>query len=101
MAILNFDKIKSVVYTEKSTKQLEDGKYTLKVSSKTRKENIKSIFKEVFNVDVVKVNSANVKPKIKRFKGKEGKTLSYKKITIGLKKGQKIDFQAIDHLKSK
>ncbi|MDA9818412.1 50S ribosomal protein L23, partial [Flavobacteriaceae bacterium] len=87
--------------TEKSTKQLEDGKYSIKVSSDTRKENIRSLFKEVFNVDVVKINSANIKPKIKKFRGKEGNTSSYKKMIISLKEGQKINFQEIDYLKNK
>jgi large subunit ribosomal protein L23 len=91
-ALVNFDKIKSLIYTEKSNKQIAEGKYQFEVSSSCKKDEIASLVKKSFGVDVEKVNVINVKPKTKRFKGIEGKTGSFKKAVVTLKKGQTINF---------
>jgi len=91
-ALLNYDKIKGLVYTEKSNKQLVDGKYHFQVDSSCSKDEISSLIKKVFSVEVVKVNIINTKSKTKRFKGVEGTRGSYKKAIITLKEGQSINF---------
>ena len=91
-ALLNYDKIKGLVYTEKSNKQLSDNKYHFEVDSSCRKGEIASLVKKFFSVEVDKVNVINTKPKIKRFKGVEGKRKSYKKAIVTLKEGQSINF---------
>jgi large subunit ribosomal protein L23 len=91
-ALFNYDKIKGLVYTEKSNKQLVDGKYHFQVDSSCSKDEIASLIKKVFNVEVTKVNVINTKSKTKRFKGVEGKRSSYKKAIITLKEGQSINF---------
>lgn len=91
MALATYDKIKGLVYTEKSNKQLVDGKYHFRVSSDCSKNEISSLIKSLFAVEVEKVNVVNAKSKTKRFKGIEGKTSSYKKAIVTLKKGQSIN----------
>ena len=78
--------------TEKSNKQVADGKYQLKVDKKSNKKEISSLVKNTFGVDVEKINVLNTKSKTKRFKGVEGTRSSYKKAIITLKKGQSINF---------
>ncbi len=91
-ALVNFDKIKSLVYTEKSNKQVADGKYQFHVDAQCNKDEIASLIKKSFGVEVEKVNIINTKSKAKRFKGIEGKTAAFKKAIVTLKKGQAINF---------
>ena len=71
MTTINYDKIRGLIYTEKSNKQLEQNKYCFEISTDCDKNEIKFSLKAIFNVDVVKVNISNVTGKIKRFKGIE------------------------------
>lgn len=89
---VNYDKIRNLVYTEKSNKQLAEGKYHFSVCSSCDKSEIASLIKKAFGVEVEKVNIVNTPVKTKRFKGVEGKISSYKKAIITLKKGQTINF---------
>lgn len=91
-ALLNYDKIKGLVYTEKSNKQLSDNKYHFQVDDSCQKSEIASLVKKIFGVEVKKVNVLNTKSKPKRFKGVVGKTKSYKKAIVTLKEGQSINF---------
>ena len=93
-ALFNYDKIKGLVYTEKSNKQLSEGKYHFQVCSTCSKDEIASLVKKAFGVEVEKVNVINTKSKTKRFKGVEGTRGSYKKAIITLKEGQSINFGA-------
>lgn len=91
-ALANYDKIKGLVYTEKSNKQLAEGKYHFKFDANCNKKEIASLIKKAFGVEVESVNIINTKPKKKRFKGVEGERSSYKKAIITLKEGQSINF---------
>jgi len=92
-SILNYDKIKGLVYTEKSNKQLADNnKYCFEVDVSCDKKEIASLIKKIFNVEVLKVNIANVRPDSRVFRGIKGKTKSRKKAIITLKEGQSINF---------
>ena len=91
-ALLNYDKIKNLIYTEKSNKQLADNKHHFRVDSSCRKEEIASLIKKFFGAEVAKVNIINTSSKTKRFKGVEGKRKSYKKAIVTLKEGQSINF---------
>ena len=93
MSAGNYDKIKGLIYTEKSNKQLEQNKYCFEITSDCDKSEIKSLVKTIFKVDVIKVNISNVTGKIKRFKGVLGKKSSYKKALITVKEGQSINFE--------
>jgi large subunit ribosomal protein L23 len=97
MSYLNsYSKIKKFVLTEKSANYSSEGKYRFVVCKSLRKNEVYSVFKDVFGVDVIKVNSLNKKPKVKKFKGIEGKRTEEKVLIISLKEGQKIDFQEIE-----
>ena len=91
-ALLNYDKIKGLVYTEKSNKQLADRKYHFHVDASCDKNEIASLVKKAFGAEVEKVNIINTKSKVKRFKGVEGARASYKKAIVTLKEGQSINF---------
>ncbi|MES2676985.1 MAG: 50S ribosomal protein L23 [Pseudomonadota bacterium] len=93
MSAINYDKIKGLIYTEKSNKQLEQNKYCFEISADCDKTEIKASLKAIFNVDVIKVNISNVTGKIKRFKGIIGKRSSYKKALVTIKEGQSINFE--------
>lgn len=93
-ALVNYDKIKGLVYTEKSNQQLANGKYHLRVASSCTKKEIASLIKKTFQVEVVAVNIVNAKSKTKRFKGVEGAKGSFKKAIVTLKKGQTINFSS-------
>ena len=93
MSAGNYDKIKGLIYTEKSNKQLEANKYCFEISNDCDKGEIKSLVKSIFKVDVTKVNISNVTGKTKRFKGILGKKSSYKKALVTVKEGQSINFE--------
>ena len=90
--IVNYDKIRNLVYTEKSNQQLADGKYHFQVCSSCDRSEVASLIKKAFGVEVEKVNIVNTPAKTKRFKGVEGTVGSYKKAIVTLKKGQSINF---------
>jgi large subunit ribosomal protein L23 len=96
MTIASYDKIKGLIYTEKSNKQLEQNKYCFKVTSSCNKKHLFSLIKSMFGVDVVKVNISNVSGKIKKFKGMVGKRSSYKKALVTIKEGQSINFEGLN-----
>lgn len=91
-ALLNYDKIKGLVYTEKSNRQLVENKYHFEVDASCDKKEIASLVKKIFGAEVEKVNIVNTHAKTKRFKGVEGKRKSYKKAIVTLKEGQSINF---------
>lgn len=74
------------IVTEKSTQDLQEGKYTFKVNTKSTKVQIAKAVEEIFNVKVLKVNTLNYDGKSKRVRGIQGKTAKYKKaiVTIDL-----------------
>lgn len=90
---MSYNNLKGLIYTEKSNKDLADGKYHFKVDKDCNKLKLKALVSATFNVEVDKININNVTGKIKRFKGILGKRKSYKRAIITLKKGQSINFQ--------
>ena len=90
--LVNYDKIRNLIYTEKSNSQLAAGKYHFLVSTDCNRSEVASLIKKTFGVEVEKVNIINTPAKTKRFKGVEGTINSYKKAIVTLKKGQSINF---------
>lgn len=88
--VRNYDKIKSFIYTEKSNKEVADSKYTFSVDKELTKEEISKLIKDLFKVEVEKVNTQNYKSKSVRFRGTSGTTKAFKKAIVTLKKGQTI-----------
>ena len=77
--------------TEKSTTLSEFNKIVFKVDNGASKSSIKKSIEKIFKVNVVKVNTINLKGKTKTVKNKLTSKPGYKKAIVTLKKGQSID----------
>lgn len=86
-----FDVILAPWITEKSTEGSERNQFTFRVARDATKVEIKSGIEELFRVTVTKVNTINMRGKVKRFKGRLGKRAAYKKAIVTIAEGQSID----------
>tara|TARA_Y100000590_G_scaffold84921_1_gene94909 strand:- start:24012 stop:24305 length:294 start_codon:yes stop_codon:yes gene_type:complete len=77
--------------TEKSTSLSEFNKVVFKVHVGASKKAIKKSVEKLFKVNVLKVNTINLKGKTKMVRNKKSKKSGYKKAILTLKKGQSID----------
>ena len=77
--------------TEKSTALSEFNKIVFKVHKGATKSSIKRSIEKIFKVNVVKINTINLKGKTKLVRNKKTSKSGYKKAIITLKKGQSID----------
>lgn len=84
--------IKRPVITEKTTKMMEENKYCFVVDPKANKTQIKQAIETVFNVKVQSVNTTNILGKIKKMGRHAGRRPSWKRATVTLKKGSRIEF---------
>ena len=91
MKIHYFDKIISPNVTEKSTSLSEFNKFVFKVDKNANKNSIKKNIEKIFKVNVVKINTINMRAKVKMVKNRKAHKPGYKKAIITLKKGQIID----------
>ena len=87
----HFDTIISPIITEKATSLSDLNKVVFKVHNGASKYSIKKSIEKLFKVNVIKINTINLKGKIKLVKGKKSRRPSYKKAIVTLKKGQSID----------
>ena len=78
------------VLSEKATALREQNKYTFVVDSAASKTQIKEAVAKLFNVKVVDCTTINVMGKIKRMRGRPGRTASYKKAVVKLAAGETI-----------
>ena len=85
------DSIISPNITEKSTSMSEFDKVVFKVNKKANKNSIKKSIEKIFKVNVIKINTINIKGKKKLVKNKKSYKPGYKKAIVTLKKGQSID----------
>ena len=65
-----------------------------KVSKRATKPQIKNAIEALYNVEVISVNTINIKGKSKIFKGIKGKRTDIRKAVIRLKEGQSIDLSS-------
>ena len=91
MKIHYLDTIISPNVTEKSSSLSEFSKVVFKVSKNANKKLIKKNIEKIFKVNVIKINTINIKEKVKMVKNKKAYKSGYKKAIITLKKGQSID----------
>ena len=91
MKIHYLDTIISPNVTEKSTSLSEFNKVVFKVDKNANKKTIKKNIEKIFKVNVIKINTVNMKGKVKLVKNKKSFKPGYKKAIITLKKGQSID----------
>ena len=70
------------IITEKSSMEMQEGKYTFKVNKKATKPEIAKAVEKLFEVKVLKVNTINVKGKEKRVGVHQGRTSDWKKAIV-------------------
>mgnify|MGYP001326144419 CR=1 FL=1 len=85
------DVIISPTITEKATSLSEFNKIVFKVHQGANKKAIKKSIEKIFKVNVIKINTINLKGKTKIVRGRKSKKSNYKKAIVTLKKGQSID----------
>ncbi len=79
--------------TEKSTQQKEgSNQYVFEVHRDANKIEIQSAVERLFKVKVSQVRTSNVLGKVKRVGRKHGKRQDWKKATVTLKEGDRIEF---------
>ena len=78
------------VLSEKATLLREEGKYVFKVHPDANKFEIKDAVSKLFNVKVVSCTVMNVYGKMKRVRGRPGRTSSWKKAIVRLAAGETI-----------
>lgn len=91
MKASNYNIIKTLLRTEKSSAQEAQNKYLFLVAKNANKLQIKKAVEEVYKVKVNSVNTINMPGKLKRVRYQEGYTSSWKKALVSLKQGSKIE----------
>jgi large subunit ribosomal protein L23 len=88
----SFEIVKTVRLTEKGTRQGENlNQYTVVADRRANKLQIRQAVQELFKVNVIKVNTLNVRGKARRQRtASAGRTMAWKKAIVTLKEGQKI-----------
>lgn len=79
-----YDIIIKPIVTEQSMYDAEEKKYTFQVMKSANKYQIKDAIEEIFDVTVAKVNTMNMKGKVKRMGRTQGKRADWKKAVITL-----------------
>lgn len=77
--------------TEHSTDMMADNKYTFEVDLRASKSQVKRAVEEIFNVRVLKVNTARMAGKMKRMGRFEGRRPERKKAIVKLAAGDSIE----------
>ena len=83
--------IKAPIITEKSAALANDNIITFSVDPKANKTQIKQAVEKIFDVQVEKINTINVKPRKRRVGRYVGKTNRVKKAIVKLKEGSSIE----------
>ena len=82
--------------TEKTHRAITDNKYTYKVIKSATKKQVKLAIEGLYGVKVERISVVNVKDKKKAYGRHEGIKSGFKKATVTLKKGDKIElFQGV------
>jgi large subunit ribosomal protein L23 len=77
--------------TEKTHRAISDNKYTFKVIHSATKKQVKLAIEGMYSVKVEKVSVVNIKPKKKAYGRHMGTKQGFKKATVTLKEGDKIE----------
>ena len=89
----SYEIIRKPLLTEKSYAQIQNKVYTFVVDKRATKTEIKKAVENIFNVEVEKVNTVNVKGQTKTQNTKAGRTVGrtsdYKKAIVTLKANSK------------
>ncbi|MCR5289909.1 MAG: 50S ribosomal protein L23 [Treponema sp.] len=88
--MLNEDIIIKPVISEKATALRDQDKYVFIVHPEATKTQIKEAVAKLFKVKVVNCTTMNVMGKMKRLRGRPGRTASYKKAIVRVAHGETI-----------
>jgi large subunit ribosomal protein L23 len=80
------------IISEKSYAQIDHNRYTFEVHPEAHKTMISQAVEQLFDVTVVDVSTANIRPKPKRRGWTRGRTNAWKKAVVQLAPGDKIEF---------
>ena len=80
------------IISEKSYAQIDHDRYTFQVHPDAHKTMIAQAVAQLFNVTVIDVATANMRPKPKRRGVSRGRTSAWKKAVVQLAPGDKIEF---------
>lgn len=80
------------VISEKTYAQIDHSRYTFEVHPDAHKTMIAQAVKQLFNVTVIDVSTANMRPKPKRRGMSRGHSRAWKKAVVQLAPGDKIEF---------
>lgn len=83
--------IKTILYTEKSLGLQEKGTMVVQTTNRMSKNKLKQVFKDYFGFTPLKINSLRQEGKVKKFKGKEGQRVGFKKFYVKVPEGANID----------
>lgn len=89
------DILKRPLITEKSMDLVAESKYTFIVASDSNKIEIKKAVEELFKVKVDKVHTIRYKGRVKRVRGRLGRTSAFKKAIVTLKEGKIEIFEGV------
>lgn len=91
------DIIKRPLITEKSMLQTVNSAYAFEVADYANKREIRRAIEEIFKVKVLKVNTINLRGKLRRTGRTQGRTSDWKKAVVTLRQGDKIELGGIDY----
>lgn len=95
------DVIVSPRITEKAMANALSNQYTFVVNPAATKTQIRHAIEEIFHVNVLDVNTVNVRGKERTFTRKRvrtrGRTSDYKKAVVTIKAGQKIELGGVNY----
>jgi large subunit ribosomal protein L23 len=80
------------IISEKTYAQIDNSRYTFEVHPDAHKTMIAQAVKQLFDVTVVDVSTANMPPKPKRRGLTRGRSRAWKKAVVQLAPGDKIEF---------
>jgi len=87
----HYDVLAAPHITEKATALTQHNQYAFVIAPAANKHDVKASVESLYKVDVLSVNTVNIKGKTKRFKGRLGKRNDVRKAIIRIAKGQSID----------
>lgn len=79
------------IVTEQSTMLAEQGQYVFEVAPGANKPQIRQAVQQAFNVEVLAVNTMNVRGKEKRYGRRVGRQRDWKKAIVTVAPGQRIE----------
>jgi len=83
--------IRKALITEKADRLREINVYQFEVTPRATKRQIKEAVENLFKVEVIDIKTANMPRKPRRLGRSEGYKAAYKKTSVTLKPGQKIE----------